>query len=641
MVKSCFRYISVCIFFLFLIISNFTNAQSSAIDLYKKAQENYNSANYSQTINLALQAKNKLGETNPKIEALLSQAYYNNGNIINAKVAYNKLLKLTPNSTKHSDNFKPFLELGKQIEEALQKEEKEFKNNKNKKKEEKVNRIINQYRQKNQRKINSIKNGSRGEDFFMKKVIDEADNKAYNDLIKTFKKFSRKNLLLNRIKERKKELGEIGYKGEKKSGYKHGLWKYYWTNGELQQEVNYNYGKRLGTHKFYFDKNYISTRDKSKVYFYRTLNYSNSGVLNLFFEERYYKTNNLKFSSFFKEDNDKVKNASLYFSDLQLKVKFYFENGNLQFESPIKNGKYNGLAKRYYDNGKLWQKINYVNHKAEGSYESYYKNGKKNQEIIFKNNKPFTYLQGFIRNGSFDNESNLKNGNGKIFLRNYYPVYKNEFKHIQNLYNFDISENEKLYSIERNYNNSNLTTELITLQFKKFQKTSYDYLKITYANNKISSFINYYDKTLQYFNNVNIYSGDIEHRILYHPKGKIQDFWVLNKDKKILNLTMTNWVGREKEFKHTALIIKKQHKNGLIKSIFSYPKEHYAYSDFKGNDKIVITKNNGKKKELKLKRDSYIRDYVFNENGLLHDIIIRKRKNEKEIGRVYNTKRNK
>ncbi|WP_394966090.1 toxin-antitoxin system YwqK family antitoxin [uncultured Helicobacter sp.] len=55
--------------------------------------------------------------------------------------------------------------------------------------------------------------------------------------------------------------------------------------------------------------------------------------------------------------------------------KAYYENGNLRYEIPYKNGEIHGVEKWYYENGNLRLEIPFENDKRHGIAKAYYENG--------------------------------------------------------------------------------------------------------------------------------------------------------------------------------------------------------------------------------------------------------------------------
>lgn len=120
------KFIKV-IFPLVLLIS-FQVSSQSAKELYAKSESFFKLGDFDNAI--IFTKKIKLNKTNPKIESLLMMAYFNNVDIVNAKIAYEKLLKLTPYSKQQSTEFQSYIDVGKQIDEALEEKEQEFQEEK-------------------------------------------------------------------------------------------------------------------------------------------------------------------------------------------------------------------------------------------------------------------------------------------------------------------------------------------------------------------------------------------------------------------------------------------------------------------------------------------------------------------------------
>ncbi|MFD2916072.1 hypothetical protein [Psychroserpens luteus] len=99
---------------------------------FEKAEEFYKTANYSDAISLAEKTKQTLGKSNPKVEALLFMAYYNNEEYLKAKVAYETLKKLVPDSVENSDAFALYKITNNQLDLKLAELETAFEQEQNK-----------------------------------------------------------------------------------------------------------------------------------------------------------------------------------------------------------------------------------------------------------------------------------------------------------------------------------------------------------------------------------------------------------------------------------------------------------------------------------------------------------------------------
>jgi antitoxin component YwqK of YwqJK toxin-antitoxin module len=81
-------------------------------------------------------------------------------------------------------------------------------------------------------------------------------------------------------------------------------------------------------------------------------------------------------------------------------LKWYYENGKIQVEFPVKNGKYEGLGKTYYESGKLKKEISLKNNKREGLVKRYYESGKLEREDSNKNGKKEGLAKVYYENGA-------------------------------------------------------------------------------------------------------------------------------------------------------------------------------------------------------------------------------------------------
>ena len=181
-------------------------------ELYNTAFNYYNDGEYEKSINMLDLLTTKLKFTNPKIEGLLFQAYFYNEDYKSAKIAYEKLLKLTPNSIKQGDDFKPFLELGEQIEDALEEEEEKFVKNREKRKTEiekermaeaESKEVI--FRGNNSTKKIKLRKQQKDSDFFYKKAVALGDKDALKEFTKSFPNDYKVSEAKSKIEEIKKE----------------------------------------------------------------------------------------------------------------------------------------------------------------------------------------------------------------------------------------------------------------------------------------------------------------------------------------------------------------------------------------------------------------------------------------------------
>ena len=79
--------------------------------------------------------------------------------------------------------------------------------------------------------------------------------------------------------------------------------------------------------------------------------------------------------------------------------KWYNENGNLKSETPYKNGEKEGIVKWYNENGNLRSEMPYKNGEKEGMLKWYYENGNLKEEIPYKNGKTHGDVKYYTENG--------------------------------------------------------------------------------------------------------------------------------------------------------------------------------------------------------------------------------------------------
>ena len=169
--------------------------------------------------------------------------------------------------------------------------------------------------------------------------------------------------------QRKYWNGQLVKEGSWKDGDKDGLFKNYYTNGNLQMEKLYQNGK-IKYSKYYYENGNLLSEEKielSKTYY-----------------KSYYKNGNL-------QDETTRQDGIIKHH------KYYYENGNLQSEMVHKSEKDDGFSKTYYENGNL------KSEDKEGLFKTYYENGNlKSEEKVmsYKDGKPVGFMKIYDKNGN-------------------------------------------------------------------------------------------------------------------------------------------------------------------------------------------------------------------------------------------------
>nr|WP_321223150.1 hypothetical protein [uncultured Psychroserpens sp.] len=177
---------------IFLFISFFTVLAQTPKQDFEKAEEFYKTANYSEAISFTENAKKNLGKTNPKIEAMLFMAYFNNEEYLKAKVAYETLRKLVSNDVENSDAFKLYKSTNEQLDIKLAELETAFEEEQNKTPPplftEAQYASKNQYKQERIEKTNEkIQNRMAEEDLY-NRAIKNPSSSTYKEFLNSYPK---------------------------------------------------------------------------------------------------------------------------------------------------------------------------------------------------------------------------------------------------------------------------------------------------------------------------------------------------------------------------------------------------------------------------------------------------------------------
>lgn len=198
------------------------------------------------------------------------------------------------------------------------------------------------------------------------------------------------------------------YKNDDKT--KTGYWRFFYNNGELSAEGNYDDNGKL-TGKW---NNYNKNGQLSYIE-----NYTN-GELNGEYIG-YYESGNVRYRATYKDNM------------VQGKVTYYFDCDGISSEVSYVNNKKNGKGVSYFRNGNVFEEYNYADDSLQGENRGYYYNGKLKWVSLYQNNKINGKSVNYFENGKVQSETNYSNGNYdgefvtyyKNGLPNYKGVYKN------------------------------------------------------------------------------------------------------------------------------------------------------------------------------------------------------------------------
>ena len=85
--------------------------------------------------------------------------------------------------------------------------------------------------------------------------------------------------------------------------------------------------------------------------------------------------------------NDKLVDEIVFENSMPKLKKMYYDDGNLAFEFPLKDGKIHGEAKKYYRSGKIREVYSFKNGKREGIGREYSETGEIIKESLYKDNE--------------------------------------------------------------------------------------------------------------------------------------------------------------------------------------------------------------------------------------------------------------
>ena len=102
--------------------------------------------------------------------------------------------------------------------------------------------------------------------------------------------------------------------------------------------------------------------------------------------------------------------------------KGYYKSGKLSTEIPFTKGKENGISKFYYENGNLSAEIPYTNSDKNGTETAYYESGKLHREMPYNYGKINGIIKSYYENGKLEFETpvtnNISNGVSKYYYEN-------------------------------------------------------------------------------------------------------------------------------------------------------------------------------------------------------------------------------
>lgn len=227
-----------------------------------------------------------------------------------------------------------------------------------------------------------------------------------------------------------------------KSGQKTGTWKYYYPNGKLEAEGNYNGRKTekairvIRRSKKSAIEDQKSMRHGSWTFYYKDGNKKAAATYKNGCPEgnlmKWYKTGE-KMEETQYVDCKPLGNRKVWAKEGWLKYETtnegngrsmeieWYASGQKKSAIPYKNGQQYGRVKRWYENGQKEEDVMMKNTRVHGSYRSWYANGNKQREFFSINN----IMSGEYREWNVDGKLIWEivelTDEKKISVKNYWP----------------------------------------------------------------------------------------------------------------------------------------------------------------------------------------------------------------------------
>lgn len=209
------------------------------------------------------------------------------------------------------------------------------------------------------------------------------------------------------------ESGKLKEHGTFKKGDRDGVYTAYHENGKKESELNYNSGKANGERLSYNDRGQLTDKTTFKD------GKRNGADIFLSNEKEYYiidYKNDLPVGYTFKgRDGKEIKESPKKLSSL----KIYYANGNLKSDLPLKDGLLRGQAKYYFNTGSLRETVNFEDDVKHGTATEYFKNGKLYMVSEYVKGERTGWYKGYYANGQVQAEGWLISNNKEGIWRFY------------------------------------------------------------------------------------------------------------------------------------------------------------------------------------------------------------------------------
>lgn len=284
------------------------------------------------------------------------------------------------------------------------------------------------------------------------------------------------------------ENGKIETEGLYANNERTGTWKYYHPNGQLKEEMVFDNGKRKGLNKSWTEEGklfeeIVFKNDKIDSYKY----YDVSGKV---LAQGKTQGGKLTFAMY-NQYGQKIKEGLLVNGIEEGIWKFYYPNGQLEYELPYEKGVINGVRKNYFKNGEIKYELNFVNGNRDGYYKGYHINRNVQVEGYYENDEQHGAWKFYYANGNLSGQEFFQVGTLVGISEDYdkHGRYVANFDYTLGTFNnvYQLDSNGKIYHASK-LRNGNGYYELKTDNGKTYYKAKYiggekDSLVTTYFGN--------------------------------------------------------------------------------------------------------------------------------------------------------------
>ena len=189
---------------------------------------------------------------------------------------------------------------------------------------------------------------------------------------------------------------------------KHGLWKYFHSNGVVRLEGNYKHGLENGYFKEYDDNgNLVGTSKFSDG----TKLEDVAELAKLEVRKDYYPDGKVKIAATYNKEGKPEGVRREYAPDGSIEKSYIFRNGIMIGEGVVtEKGERDGFWREYGNDGRLRAEGSYARDRKTGAWKYYYPNGTTEQEGSYKDGNPEGVWRWYYESGKLLREESYFNG---------------------------------------------------------------------------------------------------------------------------------------------------------------------------------------------------------------------------------------